>query len=394
MKQKSRLRKPIIGMLALLIAVAVAAAGASIYERRRQAERDKELAHLAATVENTTWTDDNTVMLDGDLYGFDHRIETFLFVGTDASGNESATGADYHGAMADFLLLAVLDHTQNSIGYLQIDRNTITEVRELYEDGRLATLRDLQICTAHWYGHDPEMSAENTVTAVRMLLGELENINGYYVVNMKDIGQINRAVGGVEVTIDEDLTMVDSAFTKGTTLTLTDEQAERYVRARRGVGDEDNAARMVRQRRYMDGLLQKVKQLTTGNPKYGNELWKMLRHIAVTNMNGNAFSRMAQKMLKGEDKGILRLRGETRLGDVLDDGKEHEEFYPDVESIRDTMTELFSLVLVESAEEGTEPDEDDDALYEDSEDDEEDEAPDDEEDEAPNDDHVGEEGAR
>ena len=61
-------------------------------------------------------------------------------------------------------------------------------------------------------------------------------------------------------------------------------------------------------------------------------------------MNGMDFSRIARMLLDGEDKGILKIEGESKLGTVLNDGLEHEEFYADLTSVRDVMTDLFSLV--------------------------------------------------
>ena len=68
-------------------------------------------------------------------------------------------------------------------------------------------------------------------------------------------------------------------------------------------------------------------------------------------MNGNVFSRIAEMVRSGESKGILTLDGETKLGTVLGDGVEHEEFYPSEESILDVMKQLFSLELIEEDEE-------------------------------------------
>lgn len=51
----------------------------------------------------------------------------------------------------------------------------------------------------------------------------------------------------------------------------------------------------------------------------------MLKDTAVSNMNGNAFSRIAQKLLRGTDKGIYTIQGNTILGEVLGDGQKHED---------------------------------------------------------------------
>ncbi len=341
--KRTKHAKGIIGAAVLAGVIAVIFAGAMIVERIQQGEREKELQAERELTRPSIWTAENTVTLDGETYGYDHRIESYLFIGTDLSGNPDPN--DYRGAMADFLLLMVLDHTDDTISYLQIDRNTITEVRELDQDGDEITSRKIQICTAHWYGRTPEAAAENTADAVSRYLGNLK-IDGYYVMSMRDIGKLNSTVGGVEVTVEDDLDLDDPALQKGQTVQLNDAQAERFLRARMNIGEGTNAERMARQRQYMSGFFRKVREKTTEDPEFGLALWEMLRDAAVTDMKGNDFSRIAQKMIKGTDKGIRVLRGETRKGYVLGDGIEHEEFYPDQEDKKAGMTELYSLVRI------------------------------------------------
>lgn len=368
--------RQIVAVVLSVILLAGLFGGVALYERTQARKLEAELRARGAELESSLWTDDNTVSFGDQMYGFDHRLETFLFLGTDASSVVSEDPEEYHGPMADFVLLMILDHTQNSIGYIQIDRNTVTDVDELDKDGVVIDTRELQICTAHWYGRSPEMSAENTVAAVKHYLGDLENIDGYYVINMKDIGALNHTVGGVTVTIEDDMDAADSEFTKGKTLLLSDDQAEAFLRARMNVGEGDNASREVRQRQYMASFFKKVREMTTQDPEFGIKLWDMLKDVAVTNMNGNDFSRIAQKLLKGEDKGIHTIKGKTVLGYILQDGVEHEEFYADEDSKRDEMIEMFSLVPIEDDEyigdeEWTEDEDMDDEDDEDWEDDEE-----------------------
>lgn len=340
----------VAGAITLALIIGAMAMGVGFYERRQEDERRETLRTLAERRGSGRWTEENTLRLDGEIYGFDHRMETFLFIGTDARGDGVGEGGDIRGAMADFLLLMAIDHSENAYGFLQIDRNTIARVDELDREGRRINSWDEQICTANWYGSTPEMGAKNTVNAVKRLLGEMKNIDGYYVINMGDIGTLNQTVGGVEVTINDDMSAWDPALTKGRTLTLTDEQAEAYNRARVGVGNEENKDRMTRQRAYIEGYFRKVREKVAENPGFGAELWRMLRRVAVSNMNGNDFSRIAQKLLKGRDRGILTLRGESRLGHVLGDGLEHEEFYPEAGAVREAMTALFSLERTEYEE--------------------------------------------
>lgn len=378
-------------IIALVLVLALIVGGAVLIERRSRAKREAELLAEREKLTVSQWADDNTLDLDGDIYGFDHRLETFLFVGTDLSGSGSSGRTGEHQPMADFIMLMVLDHTSNSIAFLQIDRNTVTQVDELKEDGSLLMRRDLQLCTAYWYGFTPEMAAKNLGESVKNYLGGLQNIDGYYVINMKDIEHLNASLGGIEVTLEEDLTSRDPAFAAGKTVTLTDEQAEKFLRARVGLEDESNPARMSRQRQYMSGLFARVREKTAENPEYALDLWKTLRSIAETDMTGNDFSRIAQKLLKGENRGFRTIAGETKEGFIIGDGIPHDEFYPDMKSLKTVLIDLFSLVPVDVSDE---PEEEDDAEDETGDEDEEDEwiedveVDEDEEDEEPEENSV------
>ena len=113
------------------------------------------------------------------------------------------------------------------------------------------------------------------------------------------------------------------------------------------LSDDTNAARMSRQTQYMDALFDQIGTRAMSDPQFGLKLWETMKNAAVSDMNGNKFSRIANMFFQGEDKGILHIDGKTKIGKVLDDGQEHEEFYADTESLRDNMCLLYSMTPVE-----------------------------------------------
>lgn len=290
------------------------------------------------------------IKLNGKTYTYDHRIETWLFIGTDGSGDEDAQGEDYIGSMADFLLLAVVDKTDKTYGFIQINRDTITDVTMMQKDGSGLASAELQICTAHWYGGNPQQSCENTVEAVSKLLGGV-TIEGYYSIGMDAMPTLNHAVGGVEVKVIGDFSKVDPTLKEGETVLLDDEQAYTYVRGRMNVGDGSNEQRMQRQDQYMKALFTKVEQTFKKNPKFLNSLYSQLDEEAVTNTKGRDVSRIISSMAGGESRGIFQFEGETTLGQRLGDGIDHIEFFPDEASVEKIMKELYHL------EESDEPEE-------------------------------------
>lgn len=301
---------------------------------------------------------DGIVQINGKGYTYNQKIETWLFIGTDASGQEDAEGEEYRGSMADFLLLAVIDKTNKTYGFIQLNRDTITEVRLLQTDGTGFASADIQLCTAHWYGGNPQQSCENTVEAVSKLLGGV-TINGYYSLGMEEIPTLNHAVGGVEVTVIGDFSKSDPTLKEGETVLLSDEQAYSYIHNRFDVADETNTQRMERQNQYMKALFDKVHETFKQDPKFLNSLYEQLEDRAVTNTKGRDVSRIISRMADSENKGIYQIEGEIGIGQRLGDGLDHVEFYADEESIEKVLMELYHLEELEDYD----PDD-----YEDSED--------------------------
>ena len=283
------------------------------------------------------------IYLNETEYEITDKFEAYLLIGTDDSGNVEAEGTDkYRGPMSDFLLLYIMDKTAGTHGYLQIDRNTMVDVPYIGPDGNGEGENYEQICTASWYGNNPTVGCYNSVYCVSTLLGELP-IDGFYSIHMSDIGKLNHAVGGVELTLDEDFSAVDPAMTKGATLLLSDAQAETYVRGRMEVGEGTNEERLHRQLTYMEKYKEKVRTLIGEDPNFVNELWDSLQSGAVTDISENRISVMANEMYKGKDLGIMTIDGETKTGKTLDDGLEHEEFYADEASIAEALVKLCGI---------------------------------------------------
>ena len=282
-------------------------------------------------------------------YTVTDKLKTYLFIGTDHSGNESATDETYKGSMADFLLLVILNKTGKTYGFLQLNRDTITDVPILSAEGEMTGSSDEQLCTSHWYGGSRQQSCLNTVETVSELLGGLA-IDGYYSVGMDEIAQLNHVIGGATVTIEDDFSDVDSSLVQGETITLTDEQAYNFLSARMNVGDGENESRMRRQRAYMEAVYDKVIDRVRTEKNFLDDITDTLGESVTTNMDGDDFGQIRNVIREGTDLGLHVPEGETLLGTRLDDGLEHTEFYIDEASLADIMTLLCNLQIDEFSE--------------------------------------------
>lgn len=338
-------RKAIIGVLALVLAVACLALVMHLIEERGLL--DEQFG------DSGNWGSDNEVQLDlnGKLYSTTDNIDTYLLLGLDRGGEDMGEG--YNGELADFQTMLIVDNTTKKYGFLQFDRNTMVEMTvPNYIDPEAGDETAVQqLCIAHWYGRTPEERNENAVAAIATLTGGLEADN-YYVLNMADIGKVNDAIGGVTVTIDTDMTDVDPAFTAGSTVKLTGEQAEKFVRARKDVSDGTNKSRMSRQTQYMQSAYEIVYGHITEDPEYVNSLTEKLENVIQAGDNPDKLSKLTNQIVTYESAGILKPEGEVKTEKTREgDDKEYEAFYMDQGSLVSCLQKIIDLKEMAADEE-------------------------------------------
>lgn len=341
-EKKKTMRAVIEIIIAVLVIIAVyfIIRGMDRHDVRiRQAATENETQRVWKEFQEKTVS----IKLHKKTWKFAHPVQTYLFIGTDKSGNEDAEGEEYHGSMADALMLVVVDKEEKTYGILQLNRDTITEVPMLLQDGSANASAQMQLCTAHWYGKDKAASCDNTVETVSKMLGGLP-IDGYYALKMDAMPLLNHEVGGVTVTLEDDMTKLDPAMKKGATLTLTDRQAELLMQSRYAMDDDRNTQRMRRQQIFLKAFMKKIKKQNAGDVNATVKLYDRLRPYATTDIKMNDLTALLKDMQGYTDKGIITIDGTSKIGEKLHDGKKHWEFYMDEDSLETSMKQLYPLV--------------------------------------------------
>ena len=83
------------------------------YLEKRDVKADAQTSEMAMQPVNEVQISNyGTVVLGDRQYILSHPVKTYLFMGTDASGNEDGVGDEYRGAMADVLMLLVIDEEE------------------------------------------------------------------------------------------------------------------------------------------------------------------------------------------------------------------------------------------------------------------------------------------
>lgn len=297
---------------------------------------------------------DGIVELNGNTYKLQRDMKTYLIMGTDLSGNEDAVGEDYQGSMADFLLLLVIDEEAKQYGFIQLNRDTMVDVPLLNKDGTCNATSFEQLCIAHWYGKDKKASCKNMANTIRdEILGGMP-IDGYYALNMASMQPLNHALGGVEVTIEDDFSKIDKSLKMGETIKLSDAQAENYMHFRMEVGDGDNESRMRRHRTYMNAVLSKIKNEVKNSGKFVAKVFNEMQPYTTSSISGKTVNKLGKHAGEMTDLGLFTPEGESKLGTSLSDGIPHAEFTMDEASMEEIMLKLYPLEKYEESEDDEE----------------------------------------
>ena len=97
-------------------------------------------------------------------------VQTYLFIGEDDRGVKTRKTESDGTGQSDVLELLVIDTKKNTYHKLPINRDTITDVKSLDDDGSYLATTKTQIALAHAKGDGMELSCENTVDAVSNML--------------------------------------------------------------------------------------------------------------------------------------------------------------------------------------------------------------------------------
>lgn len=284
-----------------------------------------------------TDTGDGTVVYKGDEYVLKDSIETFLVLGLDKFKGASSSDSHESGTVqADFLMLFVFNNATKEAAAIHINRDTMANVNRLDINGNTIGTEKKQIALAYNFDYKSEgdINCRNTADSVSDLLLGVK-INHYLSLTMDSVMEMNDLVGGVTLTVLDDFTGIDDTLIKGEEVTLTGEQALRYIRTRYGMEDSTNNTRMVRQQQYVDALLDKVLGCIETDDEFLLKAVEKVTPYMEHNSTNAGLKEFAEKFDQYTFLGIKELEGENKLGE------EFMEFYPNEESIWETVIDQF-----------------------------------------------------
>lgn len=323
-------------ILAVLLCLALL--GGLMFAAQAMTRKGEEIPVENAGMSLNAYQEVSSLTYQGTEYPMKHGLETVLLIGTDSTQQyqEETEGVQdfYNFNQADFLCLLVMDTQRNMAYPLQLNRDTMTYVPWLDVLGEYGGTEFKQLCLAFNSGDGGRKSCLNTVDAVSSLLFDAP-IDHYIQLPMSGIGVLNDLVGGVPVTMPEDLSVIDPTFQKGATIRLNGTQAEQFVRARMTLENDTNLARMARQRLYLDSFQQCARKALNTDSQFTMKLLEKLSEYIQSDMTAQQLSSWITQLDNANVQPIRFYEGELKVAN------EHYEFYVDEASLWEMVKEAY-----------------------------------------------------
>ena len=226
--------------------------------------------------------DEGTIRYGGKLYRYNSDITTFLLLGIDSQQPENTDGTCNVDAFSDVIMLAAVDFRNRQISLLTLSRDTMCEFQRLNPDGSERDWATGQLALTFSYGDGALKSCEITKNAVSQALSDLP-IQSCSALYLDGLRRLTDAVGGVTVTVLEDLSYGYASMQPGAEVTLDGAMAERYIRAREHT-EEGNLKRMERQKQFFTALMKKVLASVKERPASILDLYGKISSDVVTDL--------------------------------------------------------------------------------------------------------------
>lgn len=274
----------------------------------------------------TAYGDNAEVFYKGEGYVYNENLINILCIGVD-----KLEKADKRYKQADALYLLSLNTENNKLNIVAISRNTLADI-DIYDiNNEFLNTERAQVCLSYVYGKDDEQSSELTAKSVSRLLYNIP-LNYYYTIFMDGVSQVVDSVGGVEVTLSEDMTSVHSGWKKGNRIVLKSDNVLSYLRYR----EESNEPRLQRQTDFIKSFFSSANKAFSKNISLPIDIYKRISENSETNIGIGQIAYLTTELSKSTFK-IHTIKGKSGF-----DGM-YETFEADDTALYEMVLNLFYI---------------------------------------------------
>lgn len=275
----------------------------------------------------------NIIVYDGKEYKYNEHLSNFIFLGIDTREKVQEYHTQEGVGQADAIFLISLNRKEKTMQVLTIPRDTMTAIRIIGLDGEDAGLTKNHINLQYAFGDGKSKSCQLMKEAVSNLLYDLP-IQGYCSMNMDGIPIATKTVGGVQVVVPNDtLETVNPEFKEGAKVTITEENAEQFVRHRDINLSQSALSRTERQMTFLEAFAAKAKKIAKTDKDFAVTLLESVEDYVVTNIGTDMYVKLMEANYDKDD--VYTVPGEGIEGESFD------EYHVDEDRLYELVLQMF-----------------------------------------------------
>lgn len=330
-------KKPNILLVVLLGLLSVALIALVVFIFLNPKEPEVEETQQPTETEYLEKWEEGTIRYKDKYYVYNSNLDIYLLMGIDKEGPVEVAEDYVSGGQSDALFLFVMDRETEEVSVISINRNTMTRVETYQANGTNTGYTEAQICVQHGFGDGRRVSCGLTEKAVAHLFYNIP-IDGYLSINVGAVPILNDSIGGVEVTVLNDMIYPEQnvVLTKDEQVVLNGEQAYVYLRGRDTDEFDSATLRLRRQEQYITSYLEKVEALLRSSSAGLVSIYEELSPYIVTNIDVVPLLEEITSYNYSPER-MYTVPGETVMGEKF------EEFHVDEDALYELIIDVFYL---------------------------------------------------
>lgn len=315
--------------------------GCGIFLLMYQLGKEKLSDNIAASVTGIVSEEDanayQSITYQGKEYTYKENLVNILCIGVDKTEAMAERDVDTNSiGQGDVIVLMTVDMESKEISMLSIPRDTVVMLEMYNGNGNYMGQRTGQLTLQYAYGDGEDLSAGLMAKQVSGMLNGVP-VNAYVAINIYSLWNLNAAIGGVDVVMDEDYTMYHPSFEKGATVHLEENMLELYLRERDKAESGSATSRMHRVKQYLMAAFEKAKVVLKEDSTLPIRAMNVLEEHMVTDLTTDEVVYLLSEAMKCtfEGENVYSLPGE-----IVRNGS-YEEYYLDQEGVAELIIDLF-----------------------------------------------------
>lgn len=320
-------------------------------------EEQRVRAEYTNKAQKTLVWQDDWVIFEEEVYEYNEACLNFILMGIDRGGvlEKETDLSDWSAGQADTIFLVSLDNQNKKVSVIGIPRNAMVHLEVYNEQKECIDTIYNQICLQYGYAGGGELGLQKMADSVSKLFYDLP-IHGACAVSYDAIGIVTDKLGGIEVTISEDMTAYQKNYVIGNRVMLTGKNVIPYLRYRDNSELGSPTMRLTRQKEFLRVAIAKAIEKVKENPVIVSDIYQAIIPYMNTDITLDKAVYLAAESIDYSitDSSFYQLTGEDKKVD-FENAKSAEDFYNDFyldeELLKKNIMEIFyQKVMVENDE--------------------------------------------